>query len=689
MQSRKYTVVQGFVLIEALVALIVVAVGAIGIAKLNAVMLQGSGLSKSRAEALQIAQDKVEEARNYILEDGCDDASLVADTGQITGVNAAYTFATTFPSHGTGWKAVNVCVTWDGGTCDVIGNRIILRSVMSCEGMGTTAQIGSGGANAMNAGFIRTPTGRGQVGGQTYTGTPPGTDNKITLDGLDLADGTKTNLADGKFELIDTTSGRVLLTVNKLSCETAPPAFSTIAGKIFVEAKNGAPIATDENLFALSSDASFCSKLPYNNNWVLPSGATGNNIKYFYTYYQCYVGAEWWGNIGLVRTDNANANNRVCVGNPVSANINTLFSKHAQLSSNRAYRGYRPLGNDKYETMGVGETNEVDTACTAAKGRTTYKYKANHFTNHHFVHTVISGQASNSSCQTVMTTLNNYNPTGSLVTSTSNPTVTETTTEKKVAANNNPGRFYCMSNNDGVDCANLSSNVNIPNTVVQGTITAQNGVSVTAIDPDGSSCTNTPTITPIGSNQFGFSCQIDWTGFTGSSWNGAIKFDLSTNASLCPDNVTSLVTPSTSSVAFTINNKKAAVDPNHLIFTEIPIAVTNATINFSANTACLTLGQPNVSAWTFSGTGSNQTGSFSWPAINGATGYKIRTCVTSFTCDPSASTPATQTGLTYTAPNSGTYNRCITVTATNSSGDGVTSAKRCISRSSNNKYTTS
>ena len=675
----------GFILVEALVALIVVAVGILGIGKMNALLLQGTGVSKTRAEAIQLAQDRVETARNFNLQAGCTDANLANASTNVTGVNANFTVATSYPASDTTWKAIEVCVTWDGGACNAVGNRVVLRSVISCAGMGTSAQVGTGSASGTRGGFIKTPTGRGTVGGGSYTpGSVPGTANNI--DGINVPDNTSTYVRDdGVRELIDTVTGKVLLTVGKLGCENEAPQFSTISGKVYVEAKNGDPIVTESNLYVLSSDASYCTKLPYQNDWVLPSGSSGNNIKYFYTYYQCYIGAEWWGNIGLVRIDNANANNRVCVGSPVNSNTSTLFSKHSQLSTNRAYRGYREIGNNTgiYETKGIGESNTLNTACTAAEKKDVYTYTPQFLKNHHFVHTVITGQASDAACNTAQTTLNAYVPTGSLGSTTGNPTVTAPNdgSSKTITANNNPGKFYCMSNDDGVTCPNVTTNPTIPSTLVHGTITNYTGsaTALTAIDSGGSSC-NTEALTANGTTSYTYSCSINWSGFIGSSWNGAIAFTAGNGITLCPGSTAPTVVPTGNNVAYAINASNASSSPNSINFTDIPNAVTDITLNFDVKSGtCGALGQPNLSAWTFSGSGTNAAAaSMSWATISGATSYRIRTCdITgqNTSCNPASSTPTTQTLTTFST--SASKSMCVMVTAYDGTTEGTSSTK-CV-----------
>jgi hypothetical protein len=50
---------RGFVLLDALIAVIVVGVGLLGVAKLNSVMLASTGIAKTRAEATQLAEENL------------------------------------------------------------------------------------------------------------------------------------------------------------------------------------------------------------------------------------------------------------------------------------------------------------------------------------------------------------------------------------------------------------------------------------------------------------------------------------------------------------------------------------------------------------------------------------------------------------------------------------------------------
>lgn len=687
MNARTLLPPSGFVLLEALIALVVVAVGVLGIAKLNAVMLQGTGASKATTEALQIAQDRIEQARgfNSNLAGGC--AGLAPSTTTVAGTNASFTVATTYPEITASLARIQVCVTWDGGTCNAPGNRVILRSVLACENsLGTSGRVGQGGAASMRGDFIKTPTGRGQVGGRDYGGQLPAgaSANTMPTDSGPVNDGTYTyiNPDDGTLELLDA-SGKVLLSVRKLPCEETPPTFSTISGKVFVGAKNGSPIAAYNNLFVLSSDASYCTVLPYNASWKMPATASGNNIQYFYTYYQCYIGAEWWGNIGIVRTDNANSNDRVCVGNPLVTNDGTLFSKHAQQSTSRAYRGYRLIGPGTYETKGIGETDTLNGACSSGNKKV-YIYQPHHFRNHHFVHANITGQGT---CQSTMAALNTLVPTHQLgASATATPTVSHTPTGKVVTANNNPGKYYCMSHDDGVSCVNLAPPVGDRETVVSGRITREGGAALTGIAGINDACTETQW-TEVGTTAYDYVCRINWSGFPASDWNGTISFNAVGNATLCggPD-ATLQVTPTEANVNYTITDRLAQPHPNSIRFDAIPMMVTNVTLNFKVKPNTCGTGPQSVPLPEWTGTQHPRT--LAWQSVTGATQYKVYRCSTTGQNNLTACTPtaliSTQSGTSYTPPSvSNRETQCYTVRASDGTVDTNPSSVRCVYRSGN------
>lgn len=656
MTTIKRFVPNGFTLIEALVSILVVGVGVLGLAKMNGNLLQGTGLSKTRADAIQIAQQQLELARNAVAGGGCTALPTTTQTSNVSGVSSYYTLNTNYSASGTtGNMEIAVTVAWTDNDNDATNNQVILRSVVSCLTSSDSALV-DGGTGVGN--FIKNPTGRGKVGGDTYPlNAIPGTAN--TIPGTELADGTKTNIKqDGTVELIDAT-GQVQLTFVKTECEktaASDTGFSTVSGKLFIKANNqGKPIVDADNLFVLSSDASYCSLLDFSPedtpSWVLPANTTGKDIDYFYTYYKCYIGPEWWGNVGVVRTDNAPTNNRVCVGNPISTNINTIFSKHAQRNTTRGYRGYSEVSTGVYESQGIG----VDDSTCA--------YTAKHYTEHHFV--ISSGIQDDSSC------------------------LAEEQIVTGAVLGNNPGKFFCMTSIDGVSCPDLTGTSTPPSTTISGTISRYDEAELTGIVA-GSACT---TASFGGSTSYNYTCNINWTGFTGASWSGVLAFTAGSNATLCPEGSQITVSPNETLIAYVINNKDATLNPNSITFTDIPKSVTSVNLDFSVKiNSCASLAQPNVQ-WV--GTSPK---TLDWDPIIGASLYRIFTCTETNNNSLTQCTPTTQTITTEEtqfAPGGDPDNPgdpgnkntiCIIVQAANDTENGIMSPLKCVHRK-NNDYT--
>lgn len=655
----------GSVLIEALVALVIVAVGTFGVVKLNTVMLSGTGLSKTRAEALQIALKRMEDVRDYTLSGGCPGVGDTTEANPVAGVNASYVVGKSITSSATGQINVNVCVGWDGSStpCTAAADkRIILKSVVSCVGVGTSGLI-TGSATEGNSSKVKTPTGAAHVGGRTYEpNTTLGTAQMIN--GTTTPDGTRIYQANAQspYELIDQSTGKVLLTINDGS------AFSTIAGRVYIQADNsGNPIVApggadpntinDDNVFVLSSDASYCARVIPSTLAVVPTGASGSAIKYRYFEYQCYVSKGWWGNIGIARLDNPNVNNRVCVGDPaVDTGETSIWSRKTALTVSRGYRAYRELqvngvGTGVYDTIGIG----VSTSDGVTYTPTSIPSAANTSTEHHdFLITVING---NSTCQS----------SGNMSLSSPSPFTVD-------SGHGNEGHFYCMSG----QCPGLTQTVTTPRTLIHGTITKDTlDAALTGLsDTDCSSST----LTDNGAS-YSYSCQLNWAGFAGSDWQGAINFQASGTNTLCSSGNTATVVPSSNSVAFTVNDRLASASPNSIMFTDVPLAITDVAINFSAAAvSCNLLGQP-APAW-----GSGNSGHLGWSAITYATGYNVATCTVTSASSATTCSPTTivQTGtsLSYTPPNpSVDYTTCVGITATGGTptyADSIASAPKCV-----------
>lgn len=422
---------QGYMLLESLISFVVVGVGILGATKLNTTILQSASASKARAEATALAQTAIENARNYLLPDGCGTLATPQSATTTTGVNAVYTISTTYTPQTEGTRVVgqgvNVTVSW--------GNeQITLSSAITCASPGTSAMVGNGGAANQIGNALNPPSGRAVVGGTPISGT--GTPNTIATDGGDVVDGTSTRSDDTAIQLFNSTTGKVLLTMKKLDCETDPPAFSTISGKVFVKAaSNGNPSVPHSSLMVMPSDAGYCSIMPYDDTTSrrLPAGAAKKDVAFYYTYYKCYVGAGWYGNIGDVLIGSAANTAGVCVGNPgASVVAGNTFSAHPQLGNRREYWGYN---TGRTAVVGIGFASTTSAALCPT-------YTPQDYQGHHFV--VGSGLANNSDCSTAETQINSYTSHSLNAAPTADPPYS-----------GNPGRKFCMFDAAGLGCGPL------------------------------------------------------------------------------------------------------------------------------------------------------------------------------------------------------------------------------------------
>lgn len=675
----------GFVLIEALVAIVVVMVGALGIIKLNAVLLGGTGVTKTQAEALQIAQQRIEAMRNYVLSAGCVDSTTVGTNTaatSFTGTNANFRIDTVVSAGTIGSeKVIDACVAWDGSSnaCTAASDkRVILKSSVACSGVGTSGLVNeasSGGAT----GKLKTPTGAARVGGRDNPTCPSGSCVTTINNTNGIPDNTKVYKTGNLVELVDTVTNKVLLTVENGT------AFSTISGRVYIETNNsGDPIVDadgtvandgtasstiDDNVFVLSSDASYCARIfPTDANSIIPSGASGNAIKYRYFDYNCYVGAGWWGNIGISRLDNPNTNNRICLGDPASSlnNETSIWSRKDQLSISRGYRGYKkidPNGSNtnstNFETKGIGykPANQANDA--------EWVYVADHIgvtDQHDFLVTIISG---NQTCE----------DSGKMALVSGQFT-------------GNQGRFFCMSG----QCPDLILTPSTPTTIIHGTITKETGAVLTApVVGTNSSCSSVTWVDNGGN--YSYSCTLNWTGFSGAAWQGSITFGTNgTTSTVCPSGAAATVAPAGNNVAFTVNSSLASSNSNSLTFTDVPLAVTDVTIDFNAAaSACPSLGTPATS-WSPNSLASSTMKALTWDAISSATSYLVNTCTLSGNatiCTPGTSAGSVTSPTSYTpvasAITGSVKGICASVTAQSSAGatDSIPSSTKCVSKSAN------
>ena len=589
MKTKRALPQKGFVLIEALVAIVVVMVGALGIIKLNAVLLGGTGVTKTQAEALQIAQQRIEVMRNYVLSTGCVDSTTVAN---ITGTNANFRIDTVVSTPAVtigSEKVIEACVAWDGSSnaCTApLDKRVILKSSVACSGVGTSGLVNE--ANSGGAGNkLKTPTGAARVGGKKQTA---GTGTANVISGTEIEDGTLTYVdASGAHILLDAT-GRALLTIENPD----DGGFSTISGRVYIEiASKGAnkgdlivdpqgptTAESDDAVFVLSSDASYCARVFPTE----PVPTTGTKYRYFD--YNCYVSKGWWGNIGVVRVDkNADDQHRVCLGDlGVDSADPSIWSRKANLSISRGYRAYKiknPSGSTtdqaNFDTVGIGFARLGDG--TLSSTYSAVNLGGSRTENHHDF--LISTVGNNQTCE-----------------DSGNMKLVAGDTDAKNQFTDNLGRFYCMTG----QCPGLVVSDTIQTTVISGTITKIGSAALTGIDP--ADC-KTPIFKDNGST-YSYSCTKTWTGFNASSWQGGVSFTtaIGNTSTICRNVSGSAATtvPTGNAIEFDVNDRTTTENPNALAFTSVPLGVTSIVIDLNAEASSCPDGSYTV---TYNGNGNS------------------------------------------------------------------------------------
>ena len=499
----------GFVLLEALVALIIVALGLLSIARLQAITLASGGDTKARAQAIAMVEDQLDTMRNQILK-GSFTTAMSSATATSTPAGSAfqYTMTTTVSSVSgtTDTYLVQVAVSWS----DLLSDRLSGTSTATQSVSGRTVvgwddpalgrsltTGGVGGGLPVNS-TLKTPGGavvRGDGAVQTC-GTGECSDN---------ADGSKIKTkADGTKELLDSAGKRVLTL--PVDGQGNPRNFVTLAGKVYIDREvSGFSMNMSDISVRLSSEG-HC--FMYGESSVCTGGTcSGNNKLYDYKQYVCYVGEGWYGNVGIWNAGNQTP--KVCVGDPTfnnGATNGTLVSPHAAESNIRSYRGFK-LVNSTYYTTGVanGRTYPTD----GAPKPSTLGYTgvtaggSNDYFTHHFLLT-----KANQSCVTRMNL------------SSTQPQFTR-----------NAGKYYCISPDD--DNATDSCPANWPGfpgagnsgggtTYLLATSVATGG-TVTS-NPAGISCgttgTNSCSYSYTNNTAVTLSAVAD-SGYTFAGWSGA------------------------------------------------------------------------------------------------------------------------------------------------------------------------
>ncbi|WP_394176745.1 prepilin-type N-terminal cleavage/methylation domain-containing protein [Thalassotalea litorea] len=370
---------KGFGLVEVLVALAILAVGLLAVAVFQSEVIDNSSENKSRAEAIAIAQQRLEEMRNYTGQASDADefnALFPLTTGfgnsmTLPGNNAQFT-RTERVNQTADTKQITVMVSWQSSQGST--EQVVLNTEIGFESPSLTGQLGM---DLSNDPLVRSATGRAVLGaGQVAAGEQANITSNGDLTGLlDRGDGDL-RLTNG-----DKDGDDIVLTLED-ACElddngqrsTLPcTGFVEISGKVYIDIATQSKLKPGD-IYVKASDAAYCQRF-YTSGvesdgnpqafQIDDSTASANltsNGDYHYFNYTCYLGGGWHGNIGVMLADGISQRDKICQGDPTSLDA---FSD-PKIAARRVYRGMayatsngQPLtdldGETIYYSVGVSD----------------------------------------------------------------------------------------------------------------------------------------------------------------------------------------------------------------------------------------------------------------------------------------------------------------------------------------------
>lgn len=355
-RSRKRE--SGISLIEALIGLVIISLGILAIARLFGDLVFSTGETKARAEAMQLAEQRIEMFRGELERDAFSTLSDIGNSESVTGTNARFTI---FPT--VGWDdpdernllEIRVVVSWEDR--EEVTQEVTVSSSVAWIDPLISGNIAIGRLPGTGDGIAR-PTGSAVTGsdGRDFESAADVTDPEFEPDDLDqdyfsrlreLAGEIDASIRyqDGSFQVVDDVTGFPVLT-------TRNALLASVRGRVFVESSEEAPPVGGWNV--LSSDAAFCGLITDGDRMY-------SDLSEPYFEYVCLFGTGWFGNIGVL-TESADLASTVCVGDPTPAggDYDSWDNIDVQWSPVRRYRGF--VGTEESgleETYGIGENGPL------------------------------------------------------------------------------------------------------------------------------------------------------------------------------------------------------------------------------------------------------------------------------------------------------------------------------------------
>lgn len=323
---------RGVGLIEVLIAMFVLAIGVLALGRMQGDFLGISATNKARAEALAIAQGRLEDMRNYMHVantlaefNALYPIAVNANVQSIDGVNATFRRTETVAAKGE-LRTVTVNVEWENARGET--ESVLLDTELAYNSPGAPASL----AVVQEGPLVPSPTGRAKLGEGTLPDGAETTPNN---------DGTKMYIADGDRNLVS--GDKIVLTLED-ACSAAGGTcenFVQIRGKVYID--NGTQKSLDpEDIHLQASDAAFCTRYYLDSAGEAQTldGASSSDLltaegDYTYFHYTCYLGGGWHGNVGILLAGGIKQRDKVCLGDPVSQNE----WEAPVIAVRRAYRG--------------------------------------------------------------------------------------------------------------------------------------------------------------------------------------------------------------------------------------------------------------------------------------------------------------------------------------------------------------
>ena len=338
-RSMFFNNVRGISLIDALIGLVIISVGLLAVLSFLGNLTAVSGTSKARAEAMQIAESRLDRLRNTLT-----DSEFEAARGGLEedhdGLNAFFGFSADLTVDPDNDQLFNVALTvsWQDARGEDEAFRVtshILR-----DDPAASANLARGSLPSPNP----IPRTSGEARSPTAEDSP--------LEGTALfqsyEDGSSVRFDNDRYELFN--SAGDLLLIQEMN---ENPGFSTISGVVL---KFGSPLNSLENITMGISEGGSCivTRL-YQGEDGFSENANGSD-EADALFYRCFVGVGWYGNVALrLREfdprDGGRIDESVCVGDPTREFSELWDSRAPARTAVRRYRGFEV---DQENVFGIG-----------------------------------------------------------------------------------------------------------------------------------------------------------------------------------------------------------------------------------------------------------------------------------------------------------------------------------------------